>query len=71
MVQIGDAIAVPQGPYRRTVRVISLGVRRGPASEARTLYEETEAPRRLSEFSTGMGPAARPRRFKSNRRKAV
>lgn len=48
MVRIGDIIIVPQGGWRRTVRVLALGVRRGPASEARLLYEETEAARRLS-----------------------
>jgi len=39
---------VPQGGWRRTVRVCGLGVRRGPASEARLLYEEQAAPLRLS-----------------------
>ncbi len=48
-VRVGDAIAVPQGVYRRTVRVVALGSRRGPASEARFLYEEIALPMRLSE----------------------
>jgi ribosome-associated heat shock protein Hsp15 len=47
MVRIGDVIIVPQGGWQRTVRVLAPGVRRGPASEARLLYEETEAARRL------------------------
>jgi ribosome-associated heat shock protein Hsp15 len=38
---IGDAVVVPQGPRRRAVRVLALGTRRGPAVEARLLYEET------------------------------
>ena len=49
MVRIGDAIALPQGAFCRTVRVLALGWRRGPATEARSLYEETVAPVRRSE----------------------
>ena len=49
MVRIGDAIAAPQGAYRRTVRVLALGSRRGPATEARLLYEEMAAPVRMSD----------------------
>jgi ribosome-associated heat shock protein Hsp15 len=47
-VRIGDVIAVPQGAYVRTVRVTALGSRRGPAPEARLLYEECAVPVRLS-----------------------
>ena len=32
MVRIGDAIALPQGALCRTVRVLALGWRRGPAA---------------------------------------
>jgi ribosome-associated heat shock protein Hsp15 len=39
-VKIGDVVAVVQGGFQRTVRVLAFGVRRGPASEARALYEE-------------------------------
>ena len=48
-IRIGDIVIVPQGPLRRTVRVLALGARRGPAIEARRLYEELAAPVRLSE----------------------
>jgi ribosome-associated heat shock protein Hsp15 len=47
-VRVGDILMVPQGGWQRTVRVCALGVRRGPASEARLLYEEEAAPSRLS-----------------------
>jgi ribosome-associated heat shock protein Hsp15 len=40
-VQVGDAVIVPQGLRRRTLRVLAVGQRRGPAAEARSLYEET------------------------------
>jgi ribosome-associated heat shock protein Hsp15 len=48
MVRTGDTIAVTQGVVCRTVRVLGLGARRGPAAEARLLYEEVGAPARLS-----------------------
>ncbi len=48
-VRLGDAIAVPQGNYRRTVRILALGSRRGAASEAQLLYQEIAAPVRLAE----------------------
>jgi ribosome-associated heat shock protein Hsp15 len=49
MLRIGDVLTVPQGAFCRTVRVQLLGARRGPASEARKLYEESAAPVRLSD----------------------
>jgi ribosome-associated heat shock protein Hsp15 len=49
-VRIGDTIAVPQGAFRRTVRVMGLGARRGPPAEAQLLYQETAIPVRLSEL---------------------
>ena len=38
-VRVGDVVVVPQGGWQRTVRVMALGTRRGPAPEARMLYE--------------------------------
>ncbi len=55
-VRVGDAIAVPQGNYWRSVRILALGSRRGPASEARTLYELLAAPVRLSEIEPAWEP---------------
>jgi ribosome-associated heat shock protein Hsp15 len=46
-VRVGDRVSVPQGGFRRTVRVVALGARRGPAAEARLLYQETAAPVRF------------------------
>lgn len=56
MVRIGDAIAVPQGAFCRTVRVLALGARRGPAAEARLLYEEIAAPAHRSELAPAWTP---------------
>ena len=55
-VRIGDTIAVPQGAVRRTVRVMGLGARRGPPTEAQLLYQETALPVRLSELAQKWTP---------------
>lgn len=39
-VRVGDVLTFPLGPHIRVVRIAALGTRRGPASEARTLYED-------------------------------
>lgn len=38
-VRAGDILTFPQGSRIRVVRVLATGSRRGPPSEARTLYE--------------------------------
>jgi ribosome-associated heat shock protein Hsp15 len=48
-VRVGDVVRLPQGRQWRTVRVLALGVRRGPASEAQGLYEEAAPPQPLRE----------------------
>ena len=42
-VRPGDVLTFPQGRLVRVVRVVDLGSRRGPASEAQTLYEDLTA----------------------------
>ena len=56
MVRIGDIVVAPQGAFQRTVRVLALGARRGPASEARLLYEEIAAPVRLADLAPAWEP---------------
>jgi ribosome-associated heat shock protein Hsp15 len=56
IVRIGDAIAAPQGAYQRTVRIVALGSRRGPATEARLLYEEIGMRVRLSDLAPAWVP---------------
>jgi ribosome-associated heat shock protein Hsp15 len=56
MLRIGDILAAPQGAFCRKVRVLSLGTRRGPASEARNLYEESAAPVHLSDLVPAWTP---------------
>lgn len=57
---IGDILTVLQGAFCRTVRVLSLGTRRGPASEARKLYKESAAPVRLSDLLPDLLPSWTP-----------
>lgn len=61
MVQVGDELRIRLGPYEHVVVVRALSERRGPASVAATLYEETEPSRmareRLAE-QLRMAPAA-------------
>ncbi|MCH7929034.1 MAG: RNA-binding S4 domain-containing protein [Proteobacteria bacterium] len=40
----GDVLTFPLGPHIRVIKVLALGQRRGPASEARTLYEDLSPP---------------------------
>jgi ribosome-associated heat shock protein Hsp15 len=48
-VRVGDTIIVQQGRMRRRVTVLALGERRGPPTEARLLYLESEPPVALRE----------------------
>jgi len=42
--RVGDVLTVPLHSSVRVVRVLALAARRGPASEARLLYEEITEP---------------------------
>jgi ribosome-associated heat shock protein Hsp15 len=53
LVRVGDVLTFPAGGHIRTVRVAALGVRRGPAEEARRLYDDLAPP---------SGDSALPRR---------
>jgi len=44
VLKLGDVLTFPKGPHIRVIRVEALGTRRGPATEARTLYEDLEPP---------------------------
>jgi ribosome-associated heat shock protein Hsp15 len=43
-VRPGVVLVFPQGPHVRVIRVQALGTRRGPAEEARALYEDLDPP---------------------------
>ncbi|AXQ93586.1 RNA-binding S4 domain-containing protein [Cereibacter azotoformans] len=40
----GDMLTFPQGGRIRLIRVVAVGARRGPASEARGLYDDLDTP---------------------------
>ncbi|EAR51206.1 S4 domain protein [Oceanicola granulosus HTCC2516] len=40
----GDVLTFPQGQAVRVVRILALGTRRGPAPEARALYDDLSPP---------------------------
>ena len=60
-IRIGDVLTFPQGREIRVVRVTGIGSRRGPAVEARTLFDdlsEPTAPDRAGRpFRAGGAPA--------------
>jgi ribosome-associated heat shock protein Hsp15 len=43
-VRPGDVLTFPLGPHIRVIKILALGIRRGPAPEARLLYEDLEPP---------------------------
>jgi ribosome-associated heat shock protein Hsp15 len=61
LVQAGDLVSVRLGPYEHVVTVRGISERRGPASVAATLYEETSVSRAAREKlaeQLRMAPAA-------------
>jgi ribosome-associated heat shock protein Hsp15 len=43
VLRTGDVLTFPQGDRIRVIRVVALGLRRGPASEAQGLYLDLDA----------------------------
>ena len=43
-VRIGDVLTFPQARNIRVIEVVALGERRGPAAEARALYDDLDPP---------------------------
>ena len=43
-VKIGDVLTITVGPRLRILRVVAIGLRRGPPAEAQTLYEDLSPP---------------------------
>ena len=44
VVRPGDVLTLPLGPHIRLIKILELGVRRGPAKQARLMYEDMEPP---------------------------
>lgn len=64
----GDVLTFPQGREIRVVKVLALAARRGPASEARMLYEDLAAPAPASEAEPTPGPERPPGRGRPTKR---
>src|ERR1700682_3286817 len=47
--QVGDSVRVRLGPYHHIITVLAVSERRGPASVAKTLYEESAEGRKARE----------------------
>ncbi len=71
-VRVGDVLTFPKGRYIRVVKVLVLGTRRGPAVEARTLYEDLNPPESARALprrpDLGQRPAGEGRPTKKDRR---
>lgn len=65
-VRVGDVLTVALDPGVRVLRVVLLGERRGPAAEARLLYEDLTAPGAPVAEPAGRGG---PRPTKRDRRR--
>lgn len=57
-VKVGDVLTFPQARHIRVVKVLALGTRRGPASEAQALYEDLKPPEAESRLPKGTPEAA-------------
>jgi ribosome-associated heat shock protein Hsp15 len=69
-VRPGDVLTFPLGGQVRVVRILELGLRRGPAPEARLLYQDLTPPqvRLRQERGPGLRPAGSGRPTKRDRR---
>jgi ribosome-associated heat shock protein Hsp15 len=55
-VRVGDVLTFPQGRTIRVIRILALGTRRGPASEARTLFRDLQPPEPRQTLPRGAPP---------------
>ncbi len=68
-VKLGNVLTFPQGTNSiRVVRIVALGTRRGPAPEARALYEDLSPPSPAERPAAGAFVAGGPRPTKAARR---
>ena len=70
LVRPGDLLHVTIGPSRRVLRIVGLSERRGPASDARQLYDDLTppAPPRIRSLPQAVRPVGMGRPTKRERR---
>jgi len=55
-VKPGEVLTFSQGPWIRVIKVLALGTRRGPAEEARRLYEDLSPPEKQTRLPKSASP---------------
>jgi ribosome-associated heat shock protein Hsp15 len=68
----GDVLTFPQAREIRVIRIVAAGVRRGPAAEAQTLYDDLTPPAESEQpepLRIGARPTKRDRRMMDALRK--
>jgi ribosome-associated heat shock protein Hsp15 len=59
-VKVGDVLTFPKADTIKTIEVLAVGERRGPASEAQTLYKDLSVDAQKSSANTGEKPKEYP-----------
>ncbi len=59
-VKVGDVLTFPLGAHIRVIKVLALGARRGPAPEARAVYEDLSPPAQRGGETRNGAAASRP-----------
>ncbi len=62
MVSVGDTLVFPQERQIRVIKILGIGARRGPASEAKLLYDDLEPPPEKVPPRVGPRPRKKARR---------
>jgi|TARA_B110000438_G_scaffold133215_1_gene129106 ribosome-associated heat shock protein Hsp15 len=58
-IRVGDVLTFPKGPYIRVISVLALSDRRGPAPEAKALFEDLNPPQPTIKLNRPLRPANR------------
>lgn len=70
-IKLGNVLTFPQGRLIRVVKVLALATRRGPAPEARLLYEDLTPPSSAADPASAAAPAPSGGRPSKRDRRAI
>lgn len=59
LVRTGNVLTFPLGAHVRVIKILALGTRRGPAPEARSLYEDLAPPQPMAPAEAAAGQRLR------------